>query len=582
MKKYITGWVTLLILSISCSDEFLNRLPLDEISPQEYFKTANDLKLFANRFYPLFPSHSGYGGGTFWIDQNSDNMVPDPEDDRMAGTRIIPASKGGWEWGDIRQANYFLANCRNYKDEAKEKREYIAEVYFFKAYLYFEKVKSFGAVPWISRPLDTHSPELFRGRDRRDVVIDSIIMCLDSAIAGLKPKSQAEAFRLNKEVALLMKARVCLYEGTWEKYHVNTEFGVAGKDGTAYLQLAETTATGLMNMHTLGVYKGPAGSEYFSLFNKLDYSDNNEVLLWKKYDIGLGIYHWCSQYLPFGGGNTGVTRSLMNSYLCTDGEPISTSPLFLGYDSIQLEAANRDPRLAQSILLPGDIVTMNIPGNPNTYFVKPALDGSAGFRALTGYCMHKGANLEYSQQLSSGGTMACILFRYSEALLILAEAKAELGTLVQGDVDNTINLLRDRIGMIHLDLDNIANDPNWDFPSLSPVINEVRRERRVELAFEGFRWDDLARWRAHHLFAGLRPKGIKYLGSNLEGSYKDYLGNPTIVVGQNLFVDADGLVDPYQLKFPSGLGFNPSRDYLAPIPSDEITLNPDLGQNPGW
>jgi hypothetical protein len=178
--------------------------------------------------------------------------------------------------------------------------------------------------------------------------------------------------------------------------------------------------------------------------------------------------------------------------------------------------------------------------------------------------------------------MASILFRYTEALLIYAEAKAELGTIAQTDIDNTINKIRDRVGMVHLDLSNITADPDWDFPSLSPVLNEIRRERRIELAFEAQRWDDLARWKAHHLFAGKRPKGIRYIGSNLEGTYTDYLGNPTIVLGQNLFVDANGLVDPYQIKFPDGLGFDPERDYLSPIPSDEITLNNNLIQNPGW
>jgi hypothetical protein len=216
------------------------------------------------------------------------------------------------------------------------------------------------------------------------------------------------------------------------------------------------------------------------------------------------------------------------------------------------------------MLLPGSPMTINIPGSPDMLFTKPALDGNQS-RATTGYCMNKGANLEYSQQQSSGGSMASIILRYTEALLIYAEAKAELGTISQADIDITINRIRD-----------------WDFPSLTPIINEIRRERRIELAFEAQRWDDLARWRAHSVFAGKRPKGIKYIGSNLEGTYFDHLGNPTIFLGQNLYVDANGLVDPYQVKFPAGLGFNPARDYLSPIPSDELTLNKNLVQNPGW
>jgi hypothetical protein len=581
MKKTIYVSMLMALLTISCSEDFLNRLPLDELSPDEFFKSANDLKLYANRFYPLLPSHSGYGGGTFWIDQNSDNLVPMSEDARLTGTRVLPSTGGGWTWDNIRQVNYFLDHCYLYPQEAELKKVYIAEVKLFKALLYFDKLKTFGNVPWYTTALNPDSPELYASRDSRDIVTDSIIACLDYAIENLKPLSQTEPFRLNREAAILLKARICLYEGTWEKYHQNTPFGVAGKDGTKFIQLAASSAEQLMKQGTRSIYKGPAGQEYFSLFNQLDYSANQEVILWKKYDVGLGVFHYCSQYLPFGAGNTGVTRSLMDDYLCTDGKPISVSPLFLGYDSIQREAANRDPRLAQTMLLPGSPMTINIPGSPDMLFTKPALDGNQS-RATTGYCMNKGANLEYSQQQSSGGSMASIILRYTEALLIYAEAKAELGTISQADIDITINRIRDRVGMVHLNLGSITADPDWDFPSLTPIINEIRRERRIELAFEAQRWDDLARWRAHSVFAGKRPKGIKYIGSNLEGTYFDHLGNPTIFLGQNLYVDANGLVDPYQVKFPAGLGFNPARDYLSPIPSDELTLNKNLVQNPGW
>ena len=581
MKKTIYISMLMALLTISCSEDYLNRLPLDELSPDDYFKSANDLKLYANRFYPLLPSHSGYGGGTFWIDQNSDNLVPMTEDARLAGTRVLPSAGGGWTWDNIRQVNYFLDHCYLYPQEAEIKKVYIAEVKLFKALLYFDKLKTFGNVPWYTTALNPDSPELYSSRDSRDAVTDSIIACLDYAIENLKPLSLTEPFRLNREAAILLKARICLYEGTWEKYHQNTPFGVTGKDGTTFIELAASSADQLIKMGTRSVYKGTVGQEYFSLFNQMDYSANQEVILWKKYDVGLGVFHYCSQYLPFGAGNTGVTRSLMDDYLCTDGKPISVSPLFLGYDSIQREAANRDPRLAQTMLLPGFPMTINIPGSPDMLFTKPALDGNQS-RATTGYSMNKGANLEYSQQQSSGGSMASIILRYTEALLIYAEAKAELGTITQADIDNTINSIRDRVGMVHLNMGNITADPEWDFPTLSPIINEIRRERRIELAFEAQRWDDLARWRAHSVFTGKRPKGIKYIGSNLEGTYFDHLGNPTIFVGQNLYVDDNGFVDPYQLKFPAGLGFNPARDYLSPIPSDELTLNKNLVQNPGW
>ena len=392
-----------------------------------------------------------------------------------------------------------------------------------------------------------------------------------------------EPFRINREAAMLLKARICLYEGTWEKYHQNTPFGVAGENGTAYLQMAAETAMDLMETGTFSLYKGPAGQEYWSLFNQLDYSENPEVLLWKKYDVALGVLHHISAILISGAGNMGISKGMVDSYLCTDGSPISVSAAFLGYDSIEGMVINRDPRLAQSIFLKGYDQTINSPGGAaDTKFFKPAIDKAGQFRATTGYCLYKGVNPEASQSTNSGGWMGSIILRYTEALLIYAEAKAELGTITQADIDITVNAIRDRVGMIHLDINNIVNDPDWDFPTLSPIINEVRRERRVELAFEGQRWDDLARWRAHHLISGKRPKGCLYVGSNLENTYTDYLGNPSVILGQNVFVDEDGFIDPYQGMLPGGFGFDPNRDYLSPIPSNELTLNTNLVQNPGW
>jgi hypothetical protein len=307
-------------------------------------------------------------------------------------------------------------------------------------------------------------------------------------------------------------------------------------------------------------------------------------MLWKKFDVGLQIVNNVSRSMSGGGGNLGLSKTLVDSYLCTDGKPISVSPAFLGYDSLRREVTNRDPRLAQTIFLRGyDMITNAPDGVKNQQFDKPALDGAGEFRNTTGYALYKGVNPDFMNQGNNDiGTQGSIIFRYAEALLIFAEAKAELGTITQADLDKSINLLRDRVGMIHLDMGNITPDPEWDFPNLSPVINEIRRERRIELVCEGSRWDDLARWRAHHLLTGKRLKGIKYLGTDLEGAYKDYQGKQIITIGVNLFVDANGFVDPYQMVLFNGFGFNPGRDYLSPIPSDEVTLNSNLGQNPGW
>jgi starch-binding outer membrane protein, SusD/RagB family len=572
-----------LLLQFSCSEDFLNREPLDELSPDAFFKTSNDLKLYANRFYPLIPAHEGYGGGTFWAEKNSDNLVPGAFDIRLSGTRTIPSNGGGWDWTNIRQANYFFDHLGPIEDDPSAALIYVAEVKFFKALLYFNMVKTFGDVPWFNTALDTQSPELFSARNNRREVVDSIIKCLDFSIEYLKPLSATEPQRISKEAAMLMKARIALYEGTWEKYHANTPFGVPGQNGEDFIKMAAQASEDLMQLGTRSIYKGPAGQEYWALFNQIDYTSNPEVIFWKKFDVPLGIYHQVSTYLVSGAGDIGINKTLIDSYLCIDGKPISASPLFKGYDSLAAEIRDRDSRLAQSIFMKGYDQTINSPGGgADTKFIKPAIDLSGQFRATTGYCIYKGVNPEYTQHSSSGGWIGSIVMRYAEALLIYAEAKAELGTITQADLDISINLLRDRVGMIPLNLSSITTDANWDYPELSPIINEVRRERRIELAFETLRWDDLARWRAHRLITGKRPLGIKYIGSDLEDTYEDYLGNPTIILGQNLFVDENGFIDPYQTALPNGFGFNPGRDYLSPVPSDEVTLNHNLVQNPGW
>lgn len=587
MKRNIYTGALLFCITLlhwSCEKAFLDRFPLDAVSPQTFFKTADDLKLYANRFYTLLPRHASGGGngGTFWIDANSDNMVPAIPDPRLAGIRTVPSTGAGWSWSDIRQANYFLENANNATGSAIDIKHFIGEVKFFRAYLYFDKVKTFGDVPWLSTALTTASPELYAPQDSRKLVVDSIIADLNYAIANLKGKSTAEAFRINKEIALLFKARVCLYEGTWEKYHSGTPFGVQGSDGSVYLQLAADAAEQLIGMNTYSLYKGPAGKEYWSLFNQIDYSGNPEVMLWFKYDVALGITNTVARYLPLAQGNIGLSKQLIDQYLCVDGKPISVSPLFMGYDSLAREVLNRDKRLPQTLFLRGYDVRINSPGGiGDMKHTLPPIDKVGENRSTTGYALYKGVNAEYSQYFQ-GGTQGAIIFRYAEALLTFAEAKAELGTITQSDIDKSINVLRNRIGMIPLVLANITTDPQWEFPTLSAIINEIRRERRVELAAEGFRWDDLARWRAHALIVGKRPLGAKYIGSNLQGAYRDAANKDVIIVGSNLYVDANGFIDPYQKLLPNGYQFRPDRDYLSPIPSDELTLNIKLKQNPNW
>ena len=247
--------------------------------------------------------------------------------------------------------------------------------------------------------------------------------------------------------------------------------------------------------------------------------------------------------------------------------PIAVSGLFVGDATLDVVQENRDPRLVQSIMVPGELDYVSLSGD-SVDFTVPYM-----VRCPTGYELQKWRT-NWIDPLRNNRTadIGYIYFRYAEALLIYAEAKGELGTLTQNDVDMTINQLRDRVGMPHLVLGAITPDPNWpNYGSPLPdYLYEIRRERVVELFGEGFRFDDLMRWRAHTLYIGTRPIGTTYT-ADIEAEYPGLLSND------------EGFIDPFRNYLNGGVyGFNPERDYLLPLPTNELTVNKQLTQNPGW
>ena len=583
MKNIIFIALCALVLS-SCTDE-LTYYPLTAPVSETYWGSVENLKLYANQFYTGLPQHSDGTtyAGIYATDNNSDNSIPPTNDTRLNGKLTVPSTGGGWDFSRIRAANFFLENYQKTPSLGVERdiAHYAGEVRFFRAYYYFLMLRSFGDLPWINKTLNADFEELkaLNVRIGRSVIADSIIADLDFAIANLYPKERAEALRINREIALLVKSRVCLFEGTWEKYHAGTIFGVNGSDGSKYLTQAAAAARTLIDEE-----KYTLSASYPAMFNQTDLSSNPEVMLWKKYNHLLGIYVDYNRNMTMGGANTGLTKTLIESYLCTDGQPVSVSPLYQGDNSLNKIKQNRDNRLLWTIAFPGYPFQIRN-GDTLTVFVKPSIEyTSPEMRCTSGYQIYKGCDPYTNNQQTIGmGEQACVIFRFAEALLNYAEAKAELGTITQEDLNLSVNKLRDRAGVAHLELDNIPTDPDREFPNLSPIINEVRREHRVELALEGFRFNDLMRWRAHHLIVGKRLKGLLYVGSDIQGTYLNAQGNDVLILGNNLLVDPDGYIDPYQKAIPSGFQFEPDRDYLLPIPTNEITLGGgNLIQNPNW
>ncbi|NBA85533.1 RagB/SusD family nutrient uptake outer membrane protein [Emticicia sp. CRIBPO] len=588
------------LLIFSCDDDFMERYPLDSIADQNFWQTESDLKLYANSFYGIYiegfdnalgvRDPFGFKGSAIpYGDLHSDNALPqDVSTVRMVnGLYVQPsaAGSGGWNWGNVRALNYFLVNYQRGNVAQDIKNIYAGEVYFFKTMEYFNKVRLFGEVPWYSKPLETNSKELYDPRTPRAALMDSLLSTINKAVDLLPQKGKEASGRLNKDLALLLKARVCLYEGTFRKYHKDLNLS-----GQKFLQEAADASDKLIKSGSYAVWTtGDTQNDYHNLFIQNNYRTNSEVMLWKEYSSGVLGHAFLRYFLWSQGENVvGFSKSFVEEYLCSDGLPISTSKLYMGDDSLQSEFKNRDPRLSQTVSPPGryaldKTITGSFVARGKGYNgLMPAIRGTGEeYPSPTGYWPVKyWKNDQTEINAFQNGIMPCPVFRFAEALLINAEANAELGTATQAVLDATVNKLRKRAGMPDLVMNNLPADPALDdkyakFCGYTPsaLIREIRRERRVELVMENFRWDDLVRWRAGKLLTTPQAtRGIKF---------KQYQ-YPGVVINRDIFLDSEGYLAPYKVSLPNGRTFQEPKQYYFPIPIEELVINKNLSQSPGW
>ena len=584
MKKIIL-FIGVISLLVSCSN-FLDKEPLDQISTDQYWKNAHDLENYTLQYYPNFPTakniSSGYTGAMGWdAFRGSDHQIIQTPATQLNGTRTIVQSGGSWSWTAIRSVNIFFENYKKVIETPANIQHFIGEAYFFKAWFYFELVRQYGDVPWYSKSLQMDSPELYNPRTPRTQVVDSILWNLDKAVENLKFLKDADGGnnRLSKEAALIFKSRVALFEGSWQKYHAGTPFGTQGADPAKYFQVAVQAVTELMTAgkYKVGIYTtGNPTVDYNKIFSSTNLSANTEVVLWAKFDKTLTtLSHNFQQYVTSNTSQVSLTLELIKNYLGKDGNPYDYTTLSSatkGTAFLSKIATDCDPRLAQVIWTPGQVMWDNSGGR--VLFTKPYLDKSGEVKNHTGFQLRKGADpTDPTAGGAQGFSTACetgsVIFRYAEALLNLAEAQSELGIAV--NYATTLNLLRKRAGMPDF---KVQSDPGRTGYAafgytISDELYEIRRERAVELSCEGFRFDDWRRWRAHNLFKAKRPLGFPYLKSEYAVS---------LVVN----TDANTFVDAYQKILVNGYQFNEARDYLDCIPTNEITLNKGLTQNPGW
>lgn len=573
--KHIILALVISISLFSCSKDFLDKEPLSEVTAENFFKTASDLELYTNGFYRMFPHTSIYDG-----DSKADNIVENILSDEMRGTRIVPTSGGGWDWEYLRDINFFLEHYEKGNDEAAQKH-YGGVARFFRAYFYFDKLKRFGAVPWYSKTIDpTNKEELQKPRDSRQFVVDKILEDLNWAIQNMN--AEQTVYKISKYTALALKSRVGLYEGTYEKYR-----GIEGYK--KYLKASIKASEELIKNSPYSVYNtGSPEKDYLHLFNS-HAAIGGSIILARQYLGEFNINHNVNYYTTTGSyGMPGMPKDLVNSYLNLDGTRFTDQENFNQIPFAE-EVSNRDPRLAQTIRTPG------YTRKGQSIELAPNLGAT-----VTGYQLIKYVT-EPEYDTNSESITDLPLFRFGETLLNYAEAKAELGILTQQDLDQSVNLLRARVGMPNLSLEwaNANPDPYLinQYPNVTSsnkgVILEIRRERRIELYMENFRWDDVVRWKAGHaLVAPLH--GMYFPGPGEYDLTKDgkidvalYVGeeptNQTAGVqyyelGEDIILDGNGLITPHP-NFDRAFD---DYEYLYPIPRIELQLNPNLAQNPGW
>ncbi|MBO9728805.1 MAG: RagB/SusD family nutrient uptake outer membrane protein [Chitinophaga sp.] len=597
MKK-ITSYIMFgtLLLGASCKKDFLNRYPQDQIAADLFFKSETDLKLYMNGQLSLADTWQ------YISDQNTDNAATTglvEIKNMMTGTPSSQSITGGWDWSTLRNLNFFLDNYHGADAPQEAKDHYAGLARYYRAMFYFGKISRYSDVPWYGKTLLPESPELNKPRDPRSLVVDS--MMADLAFAASHIREKVPSGTPNLWAAKMLYARIALYEGTYRRYHPELKL-----ESTAdrFLDTARAQALSIIQSGKFNIYNtGNPGSDYATLFASQDLLSNKEVILANPNDYVKGKDGNINGYI-FNDYEQSPSRDLVQTYLMKDGTRFTDIP---GYDKFQFtqEFQNRDPRMAQTLAAPGfKRATDNAP------YIQRLNKNFTGYHQVKGYFN--------TTDNTIAGSMDFPVYRYAEALLVYAEAKAEQGNIAQSDLDQSVNLLRARAGLpgINLAISNATPDPVQaaKYPdvtgSMKGVLLEIRRERRVELAMEGYRYDDIMRWHAGKQLEKI-PEGMYFPGL---GKY-DLTGDGVediILISKSQDIPAEGAKEKNSLGVPliyykagsfgeevtvylkngtaggtivtetQARTFQDPMFYYRPIPYTQVALNPNLKQIFGW
>ena len=612
----------------SCND-FLDKEPESNVTPASFFTSADDLAAYTVNLYGVLTSigPGSYGMSTFAYDNDTDNQAGTGYSNRwVPGNWKVGQSGGAWDFGNIRNVNYFLDQvlpkyeAGKISGAAANVRHYIGEAYFLRAYLYLDKLQSLGDFPIVLTALPDDKETLVQASKRqpRHKVAQQILDDLDKALELLSQTAPGGKNRISRDAALLLRSRAALFEATWEKYHKGTAFvpGGPGWPGNAedvkdfnidssidhFLTEAMKSSKELGDKLVGNLVENTDAEEgqdrnlastnpYYTMFCDKDMSGYSEVIMYRAFDrLKANVTHNIQMQLQRNGGGTGWTRGLVNSFLMRNGLPIYAANS--GYDTnwenqgIKATLQNRDSRIKIFTKVDNGIENYTDDG-VNSVDLSWTVKGNNETRMVTGYAVKKGKNYDTQQQLNHHfGESGSIVFRGTEALLNYMEASWLKSNTIDATADKYWRALRTR-AKVDPDYNktiaatNMAEEAKWDFGAYShgqlvdATTYNIRRERRNEFIGEAMRWEDLIRWRACDQVNGYQIEGMKYWGTVYEGAWRD--GSTDLAM-----VDVEGgkgnisskeisgdYIRPYQIskinnEVFDGYKFTPAH-YLSPI-----------------
>lgn len=626
-KIYITG-ISLAMLSLASCSDFLDREPIDFGSEVAFYVSETDLQMATNEFYDnILPKNETWVGGIYDEDNTSDNQIGTAPDNLFyeGEKRTVEQSESEWNFDNLRGINYFI-NRVNFQlnggggitGSEEYINHYLGEGYFFRAWEHFRLLRNFGDVPILTTMLSDDQAELSEAtrRQPRNEVARFIIRNLEIA-DSLMLADPPQDGRLCKDAAMMLMARVALYEGTWERYHAGTAF-VPGnskwvghamypdfsfKAGSAEDEVNYFLDVAIKASEAVVQSRPELSDEYLPLFvndRTAFTADNGEVILARFYLSGV-LYHSVGQYLARTGAGTGLTRSLVNSFLMTSGLPIYADPNYGGDVQMKAEMRDRDKRLAVKVTgsyVAGEADPITGVVFENDTILLSHITQSGNERSTTGYEMKKWMSEDPEQQVSGQGTTANPIFRSAEAMLTYLEAYYERYGNLGGNCDAYWRKLRRRAGV---DDDYNKTIAQTDLSKendlavyskgvqVDKTLYNIRRERRCEFYAEGMRLDDLKRWRSLDNMRNYWVEGIN-LWTEMYKLWEEEDEN----LEEGVTVSSRGLSEylrPLQITstlvtYNTGYNF-PKPHYLEPIPIAEFQLATENGQstlyqNPGW